>query len=91
MGLLAGNARVQGSVRFEGAEILGVPPALNRMRGSKLTMIFQDPMTSLTPHLKSARSWPKSGDPHAGRRGARRARGAADVGARPHAGGRSAG
>ncbi len=53
MGLLASDARVQGSVRFEGAEILGVAPALlNRVRGSKLTMIFQDPMTSLTPHLR---------------------------------------
>jgi len=53
MGLLPSNARVQGSVRFEGAEILGVTPAvLNRVRGSKLTMIFQDPMTSLTPHLR---------------------------------------
>ena len=53
MGLLPTRARVQGSVRFEGTEILGATPAvLNRVRGSKLTMIFQDPMTSLTPHLR---------------------------------------
>jgi len=53
MGLLAGNAAAAGSVRFEGGEILGAGPRqLNRIRGSKLTMIFQDPMTSLTPHLK---------------------------------------
>jgi oligopeptide transport system ATP-binding protein len=53
MGLLAKNARADGSVRFEGAEILGVAPhELNRVRGSKLSMIFQDPMTSLTPHLQ---------------------------------------
>jgi oligopeptide transport system ATP-binding protein len=53
MGLLAGNARARGSVRFEGREILGLAPkALNRIRGSDLTMIFQDPMSSLTPHLK---------------------------------------
>lgn len=53
MGLLPSNARVRGSVRFEGTEILGVAPTvLNRVRGSKLTMVFQDPMTSLTPHLR---------------------------------------
>jgi oligopeptide transport system ATP-binding protein len=53
MGLLANNATAQGSVRFEGGEILGAPASqLNRIRGSKLSMIFQDPMTSLTPHLK---------------------------------------
>jgi oligopeptide transport system ATP-binding protein len=52
MGLLSGNAQVSGSVRFEGNELLAVDaPTLNRVRGSKLTMIFQDPMTSLTPHL----------------------------------------
>jgi oligopeptide transport system ATP-binding protein len=53
MGLLAPNARAVGSVRFEGEEILNIAPrALNRVRGSKLTMVFQDPTTSLTPHLK---------------------------------------
>ena len=53
MGLLAVNGAAEGSVRFRGEEILGAPmPQLNRIRGSKLTMIFQDPMTSLTPHLK---------------------------------------
>ena len=52
MGLLAPNAAARGRVRFEDHELLGSPPArLNRVRGSKLTMIFQDPMSSLTPHL----------------------------------------
>jgi len=53
MGLLSGRAQVSGSIRFEGNELLGATAAaINRVRGSKLTMIFQDPMTSLTPHLR---------------------------------------
>jgi oligopeptide transport system ATP-binding protein len=49
---LAGDAGVAGSIRFEGNELLGADKrAINRVRGSKLTMIFQDPMSSLTPHL----------------------------------------
>jgi oligopeptide transport system ATP-binding protein len=50
MGLLAKNGEVAGSVRFMGEEILGLPTrALNRIRGAKITMIFQEPMTSLDP------------------------------------------
>jgi oligopeptide transport system ATP-binding protein len=50
MGLVAANGRAAGSVAFEGAEILGLPDrALNRLRGARMTMIFQEPMSSLDP------------------------------------------
>jgi oligopeptide transport system ATP-binding protein len=50
MGLLAANGWAEGSVRYRGEELMGLKPdALNRYRGSKLTMIFQEPMTSLDP------------------------------------------
>jgi oligopeptide/dipeptide ABC transporter ATP-binding protein len=50
MGLLPRSARISGSVRFAGDELLGQSVRdLNRVRGSRLAMIFQDPMTSLNP------------------------------------------
>src|SRR5204863_1641440 len=50
MGLLAANGRAGGSVKFKGTEILGQPPSkLNKIRGVRMSMIFQDPMTSLNP------------------------------------------
>ncbi|MGH6932313.1 MAG: ABC transporter ATP-binding protein [Dongiaceae bacterium] len=52
MGLLATNGRATGSVKFKGQEILGLPPTeLNGIRGARMSMIFQDPMTSLNPYL----------------------------------------
>jgi oligopeptide transport system ATP-binding protein len=50
MGLLANNGRAAGAVRYRGRDILNVSVAeLNRLRGRKITMIFQEPMTSLDP------------------------------------------
>ncbi len=50
MGLLASNGWAEGSVKYRGEELVGLSPGrLNHYRGSKLTMIFQEPMTSLDP------------------------------------------
>jgi peptide/nickel transport system ATP-binding protein len=41
---------VGGEVRFEGEDLLKLPPArLRELRGARLSMIFQEPMTSLNP------------------------------------------
>jgi len=56
MGLLPSNARTSGSVRFAGQEVLGLDP--NHMRhlwGREMSMVFQNPMTSLNPLMKVGR------------------------------------
>lgn len=53
MGLLSQNGWANGSVKFNGLEILNMPEqGLNRIRAEKIAMIFQDPMTSLNPYMK---------------------------------------
>ena len=50
MGLLTSNGDARGEVLFNGLNILGMPKAdLNTIRGRKISMIFQEPMTSLDP------------------------------------------
>ena len=49
-GLLPNSARVTGSIRFDGAELVGAKPeTLRGLRGAEIAMIFQDPMSSLNP------------------------------------------
>jgi oligopeptide transport system ATP-binding protein len=55
LGLLAPNGRASGQARFAGQDLLALPvPALRRLRGNRIAMVFQDPMTALNPYLRIA-------------------------------------
>ncbi|QNA92819.1 MULTISPECIES: ABC transporter ATP-binding protein [unclassified Microbacterium] len=50
MGLLDENAKVTGSIMYDGQELLGMTDKqLSVIRGNGMSMVFQDPLTSLTP------------------------------------------
>ena len=53
MGLLPGSAQVSGGIRLNGRDLMGLnEPALQRIRGDALAMVFQDASASLDP------TWP---------------------------------
>jgi peptide/nickel transport system ATP-binding protein len=54
MGLITSKeAQISGEVNFQGVDLLKLPPdEMRTIRGAKISMIFQDPMTSLHPFYK---------------------------------------
>ena len=60
----------RGSIRFDGQELLGAPEArLRRVRGDRIAMIFQEPMTSLNPLHGIGRQIGETLEVHRGLRG----------------------
>ena len=54
LGILAGNAIVEGgSIIYDGQDLLRIPEEdFHRIRGDKIAMIFQDPLSSLNPIVR---------------------------------------
>ncbi|ORV92959.1 peptide ABC transporter ATP-binding protein [Mycobacterium interjectum] len=76
VGLLPAYARVRGSVRLHGTELLGLgDEAMSRFRGKAVGMVFQDPMSALTPVYTVGDQIAEAIEvhqPHVGRKAARR-------------------
>ena len=53
MGYLPGTAQVDGAVRFEGVDITSLSSGeLMGLRGNRIAMVYQDPVTSLNPSMR---------------------------------------
>ena len=67
LGLLADNAKAEGSVRYRGQEILNAPRRqLDTLRGKHIAMVFQDPLSGLTPTLRVGRQIEEGARRHLG-------------------------
>jgi len=56
LGLLGSAARIEGSIRWQGRELLGLPDlSLRDIRGREIAMVFQEPMTALNPVMTVGR------------------------------------
>ncbi len=52
LGLLPTNAKLSGSIRFDGKELVGASDKrLDRIRGMRIGIVFQDPMQALNPYM----------------------------------------
>ena len=74
MGLLTGrNVVREGSIRFEGQELVGRSgKEMRHIWGQEMSMIFQDPMTSLNPLMKIGKQITEPLKAHLDMKGARR-------------------
>ncbi|MFM2356491.1 MAG: hypothetical protein RLZZ528_2227 [Pseudomonadota bacterium] len=53
MGLLASNGTAGGAALFRGRDLLALSPReMDRVRGAEMSIVFQDPMTSLNPYMR---------------------------------------
>lgn len=53
LGLLAANGKARGCASFGDKNLLGLSSKeLNKIRGNRITMVFQDALTGLTPHMR---------------------------------------
>ncbi len=65
MGLLPDTARVAGSVQLKGRELVGLgDDALSEVRGRHIGMVFQDPLSALTPVLNIGQQLAEGLDAH---------------------------
>jgi len=71
MGLLGKHGKVtRGSIEFEGADLASADQAtLRAIRGNRISMIFQEPMTSLNPILSVGRQLTEPIELHLGKKG----------------------
>jgi peptide/nickel transport system ATP-binding protein len=75
--LLDGAARVGGSIRFEGTDLLALKPEqMRHYRGRKIAMIFQEPMTALNPVMPVGRQIAEAIETHQPDMSRRQVRGA---------------
>ena len=70
LGLLGSGAKVGGSAVFEGQELVGMrPKGLDRLRGGRIALIFQDPASALNPVQRIGRQIGEALALHRGLRG----------------------